>query len=319
MNRIKREDIYIISRYSNLGARGADRALKENGYNNSTAWQKFIRILFMGAGTGFLVAGIVFFFAYNWASLHRFVKIGLAQGLVIATIIPVLLPKIDQQIRNIMLTGASVVVGALFAVFGQVYQTGANAYDFFLAWTVFITVWVAVSGFAPLWVLYLVLVNTTFYLYAQQVAGNWSFVFVCTVLFFFHAIILLGGMLYTGYSKKGHIPQWFLHLVALACITYATLGIISGIFDESTAAFPVLVLTTIVLFALGIRHALQVKSSFFLSVIPFSVIIILSALLFEISGEVPMFLAVTLFIITSVTLVIRNLLYLQKKWSNEKQ
>ncbi len=314
MTNMQREDIHIIGRHSNLTEKGIVKALKENVYNDKEMWQKFFQLFFISLGVGFTVSGIVFFFAYNWADLHKFVKIGLTEGVLIATSILVLLPKINGNIRNIILTGASVLVGVLFAVFGQIYQTGANAYDFFLAWTVFVTLWVLVSNFAPLWLLYLVLINTTFILYSQQVAKDWTEVFICSLLFSINVTVLISAIFW----GKKKIPNWLLNTVALASVSYATIGVVIGIFDKYQVTFPILILITAIAFALGIWHGLKTKSGFYLSVIPFSLIIIVSALLIKISDGEMMFLLVSLFIIASVTLTIKNLIDIQKKWTNEK-
>lgn len=314
MKNIQREDIHIISRHSNLTEERIARTLNESIYNNKEAWQKFLRLLFISLGVGFMVSGIVFFFAYNWASLHKFIKIGLTEGLLIITTTVAFLPKIKGTIRNVFLTGASVLVGVLFAVYGQIYQTGANAYDFFLAWTVFVTLWVWVSNFAPLWLLFLVLINTTFILYSQQVGKNSSEVFICTILFIFNVAVLISASLLAG--RK--IPNWFLHIIALASASFATAGIVIGIYEKYQGAFLILILTVAVVFALGIWHGLKTKSGFYLSVIPFSLIIIISALLIRASGEEMMILLVGLFIIATTTLTIKKLIDIQKKWANEK-
>jgi uncharacterized membrane protein len=326
MKQIQREDIHIINRHSNLTEKGVAKVLKENIYNNREAWQKFLRLLFITLGVGFTVSGVIFFFAYNWTDLHRLAKTGLAEGLIIATATLVLLPKININIRNVILTGASVLVGALFAVYGQIYQTGANAYDFFLGWTVFVTLWVAVSNFAPLWLLYLVLINTTFILYSQQVANDWSLIFIFTALFIINAIILIPAILLSGYRKTVSISAWFLNIVALACASYSVIGIIIGIFDryERSTALPVLISITVVTFALGILHGLKTKKSFYLAMIPLSLIIIVSALFIKLIMEMSFELLLSLlfplglFIIASVTLTVKNLINLQKKWKNEK-
>ncbi|GAB3414346.1 DUF2157 domain-containing protein [Niabella aquatica] len=318
MQNIQREDIYIISRHSSLTEQGADKILKKNVYHNKEAWQKFLLLFFISLGIGFAASGIVFFFAYNWADLHRFTKTGLIELLIIATTCLVLFLKINITGRNIILTAAAVLVGVLFAVFGQIYQTGANAYDFFLAWTLFITLWVFVAGFAPLWLLYLILINTTLILYAQQVAGNWSEVLVFTLLFIINAAVPVTAALIARYRKMANMPVWFLHTVALAAVISATTGIITGIFDDHQVAFPVLILLTLTGFTLGIWYALKTKNGFYLAIIPFGIIVIMSALFIKISDGEMMFLLVGLFIITSVTLVIKNLVTFQKKWKNEK-
>jgi uncharacterized membrane protein len=318
MKNIKREDIQIISRHASLTEEGIDKVLKENIYSNKEEWEKFLRMFFISLGVGFTVLGLVFFFAYNWADLHKFAKIGLTEGLILVTTSFVLFPKININIRNIILTGASVLVGVLFAVFGQIYQTGANAYEFFLAWTVFVTLWVIVSNFAPLWLFYLVLINTTLILFTQQVATDWSIIFVFTLLFIVNSTVLIIAILLPKYKDVAHVPNWLSNTVALASVSYATIGIIIGIFDKYQQAFPVLIVMTVAMFALGIWHGLKTKSLFYLAVIPFCLIIIVSALLVKISDAEVMFLLLSVFIISSVTLVIKNLITLQKEWINEK-
>lgn len=318
MKNLHREDIQMISRYSNMTEQGIQRALKENVYNDKETWRKFLRLFLITLGIGFTTAGIIFFFAYNWANLNKFVKLGLIEVLIIATTIIVLLPTIKSGTKNIILTGSSFLVGALFAVFGQIYQTGADAYDFFLAWTLFITLWVIVSKFAPLWLLYIVLINTTFLLYTEQVAKDWPEILVITLLFLFNTAILIAFVLLDQDKKIENIPKWFIYILALGSATFATIGMVFGIIDDHQPIFPVLIPIVILVFALGIWHGLRSKNGFYLSVIPLSLIIIISTLLFKVSHEETMFFIVGIFIIVSITLVIRNLLKLQKKWNNEK-
>lgn len=318
MKNLQREDLHIISRHSNLTEQDIERALKENIYHDKEMWQKFLRLFFITLGIGFTTAGIIFFFAYNWADLNKFAKLGLTEILVIATTIIVLLPKINNTTRNIILTGSSCLVGVLFAVFGQVYQTGANAYDFFLAWTLFITLWVAVSNFAPLWLLYIVLLNTTFFLYTEQVVKDWSPLLVITLLFLFNTTLLLAFIFLEQDKKINRVPKWFTYILALGSATFATAGMIFGIFDGYDSVFPVLIPIVLLVFGFGIWYGIQSKSGFYLSVIPLSIIIIFSALLLKTSEGGDMLLLVSLFIIVSITLVIMNLINLQKKWNHEK-
>ncbi|MEN8139198.1 MAG: DUF2157 domain-containing protein [Bacteroidota bacterium] len=316
MIKIKREDLHIIGRHSNLPENEAEKILKRNIYNNVEDWKKFLRLFIISLGIGFTTAGIVFFFAYNWADLHKFIKLGIIESLIVITTGVVLLSKINIDIKNIIITGATVLVGVLFAVFGQIYQTGANAYDFFLGWTMFVTIWVIVANFSPLWLVYLTLVNTTLILYSQQVAHDWSDVFLFTMLLLINSGFLIGILLRIKIINKIKSPNWFTNIFALASVFFATIGIIIGIFDSSASQLWFLVLFTSLLYGSGIKYGLNIKSGFYLSIIPFSVIVIISALLIKISEDEAMFFFVSLFIITSVTLVIKNLINLQKKWNN---
>ena len=316
MPKVNRDDIYIISQNSNWSEVGVRTILNKKVYNSSADWKQFLRLLFMSLGVVFSIAGIIFFFAYNWASLHKFVKIGLIEGLVIVSTLVALLPKINALIKNLALTSAAMLVGVLFAVFGQIYQTGANAYDFFLGWTLFITLWVLISNFAPLWLIYLTLINTTLILYAEQVAHDWSFVYITLLLFILNTLFLVFFVFLGRKINTITIPNWFTNIIALAAVFVATIGVSVGIFGTSEVSFLVLLLLTAIVFGLGVLYSLKTKSIFYISIIGFSLIVIISAFLVNLTDEYFMFLFVTLFIVASVTLVIKNLMDLQKKWSN---
>lgn len=317
MKKLQREDIQILSSHSDMTEQELNQLLKENVYNDKEMWKKFLQLFFITLGIGFTTAGIIFFFAYNWADLNKFIKLGIVEILVIATTIIALLPKISENNRNIILTGASFLVGVLFAVFGQIYQTGADAYDFFLAWTLFIALWVIVSNFPPLWLFFIVLINTTFILYTQQVAKDWDEILIATSLLVFNFAILIATFIIQKKKQDLNIPIWFTHILALGCVVFATAGMMAIIFDDFNPLSTPFVCTVLVIYALGIWHGIESKSGFYLSVIPFSLIIMISAFLINLSTDGGMFLLVSLFIIGSVTLVIMNLINLQKKWKNE--
>ena len=317
MKKVQREDLYIISRHSDLTANGLAKVLKENIYNDRENWQKSLSVFFISLGIGFMIAGIVFFFAYNWADMHKFAKIGLIEGLLVIATGFVLFLKVRENIKGIILTGTAVLVGVLFAVFGQIYQTGADAYDFFFVWTLFVSLWVFFSDFAPLWLLYLGLVNATLILYAKQIAEDWSGVFVCALLFIVNSATLISSIIISRYKKTTNVPVWFLYTVAFAAVGCATWGICLGILGDNQPAFPLLLLITSIVFAIGIWYGINARNGFFPSVISFSLIVMVSACLIRISHEEVMFFVTGLFIISSVTLVIKKLIAIQKKWANE--
>lgn len=45
-------------------------------YADKKQWKQFLSIFLLAAGVGFTVAGIIFFFAYNWEDLPKFAKLG---------------------------------------------------------------------------------------------------------------------------------------------------------------------------------------------------------------------------------------------------
>lgn len=319
MENIQRDDIHLIARHSNLTESGVDKALRDQVYPKADAWRNFLRLFFLIFGVGFSLMGIIFFFAYNWADLHKFAKIGLIEGLLTLVTAVALYPKINRETKKIMLSGSSLLVGLLFAVFGQVYQTGANAYDFFLAWTLFISIWVLVANFTPLWLFFLILINITLILYEQQVASNWSPVLFYMGLSLINAGALLLGMLLPKTGKNLYVPTYFTNIVALAAVSFATIGIVTGIFNHTYPQLALSVGITGTVYAFGISYALKKRSGFYLAIFPFSLIIIISAGLLDISDDEYMFLTVSGFIIASVTFVVRNLIKLQKTNTHGKE
>ena len=314
MTKIESEDIHIIARHSNWPTESIEKTLAEKVYSNADSWKKFLKFFLLTLGLGFTVAGVIFFFAYNWAHLNKFVKIGIIQGLITIATLLAMIPKFSLTVRNILLTAASLLIGVLFAVFGQIYQTGANAYDFFLAWTICITIWVLVSNFSPLWMLYLILINTVIYLYSEQVASLKT-IELYTYLTSLNALFLLSA-LFVGLAKK-NIPLWFTNTIALALVCFATIGMVVGIFEGRNLYFIILSFITAILYTMGTMYGIQNKRAFYLSIIPFSIIIIISAAFIKIFDNNWGFLLTCVFIVASVSVLITRLIDIQKKWIHE--
>jgi len=315
MTRLDRDDLDIIIQHSNISKVDVDKLLKEEIYHDKEHWKKFLRLFFMTLGVGFSATGLLFFFAYNWADLHKFIKIGMIEGLIITSTLVAIYSKTNPTTKNIILTGAALLVGALFAVFGQIYQTGANAYDFFLGWTACIVLWAAVARFAPLWVLLITLINTTLILYSQQVASDWNAVFLFGLLFLINVFFFITAILWKR-NCEDDIPNWFSYIVALAAISFATIGVCYGILSDDAPTLPALLVITAIGFGLGIWHGLLQKQSFYIAVIPFAIVMIISSWLLRISDDEGMLLLISLFIIISISLVVHNLVLTQKRWNN---
>lgn len=315
MSKISREDIQIISRCSNWSENDVSKTMADTVYADKSSWLAFLRILFLGIGASFTVAGIIFFFAYNWADLNKFVKLGLLEGLVLLVSLGVLFFKTNPLVKKVLLAATAILVGASLAVFGQVYQTGANAYDFFLAWVLFISLWVIISRFAALWVIYIALINTTIFLYADQVAQDWSELFVINFLFVVNLFFLIGFLLISKFKPDRRFPVWSTHLLALAITVIGTIGVSMGIFEDPEPLFWMLFVLVGISYGLGVWYGLKAHNTFYLAIICFSVILIICDLLLHASEGAGMFFIIGLFIIGSVTVLIKTLMEIQRKWT----
>jgi len=157
MTKAPRSVIKLLARHSDWRTEEVDEALKSEVYADKSQWHWLLRLLLLALGLGFLASGILFFFAYNWADIPKFGKLTLAGLAVVITAILALIPSLSELVRKCMVTTAAFLVGPFFGVFGQIYQTGANAYDLFFGWVVFIAIWVIAVDFAPLWLLFVAL------------------------------------------------------------------------------------------------------------------------------------------------------------------
>lgn len=132
-------------------------------------WRQFIDKMLLLLATTLLLTGVIFFFAYNWAEMHRFIKFALLQVTLLSMALFASLRGLERLSGQAALLAAAVLLGALLAVYGQTYQTGADAFGLFLTWAILIIPWVLLSTFASMWLLLLVLLNLSLVLYWGQV------------------------------------------------------------------------------------------------------------------------------------------------------
>ena len=123
--------------------------------------KNWLERIFLVLGLLFITASVLLFFAFNWAHIPPFVKLGsiLALILLLACFNSVLLHQNKEFSASLILTANSFIVGVFMAVFGQIYQTGADSYTLFLTWAIMILPWVLMAKFNPLWLLWLVVMN----------------------------------------------------------------------------------------------------------------------------------------------------------------
>jgi uncharacterized membrane protein len=131
-------------------------------------WEAWGRRALLAAGLAHLLAGVIFFFAFNWADLTAMAKFALLGAGAAAAAVTALLAGLDRPAGQALLISASVLLGALLAVIGQVYQTGADTYELFAFWALLILPWVAASRSAPHWVLWLALVGLALWFYGAD-------------------------------------------------------------------------------------------------------------------------------------------------------
>ncbi|AYH42009.1 DUF2157 domain-containing protein [Azoarcus sp. DN11] len=124
--------------------------------------------LLAGAGALLLAAGLIFFFAWNWDDLHRFAKLGTAVAALAACTGTALAAAPFGTAWRAALLAASLVTGALLALIGQIYQTGADIWELFVAWAALMTPFVLLARSSASWLLWLLVANAGLLAYLAE-------------------------------------------------------------------------------------------------------------------------------------------------------
>lgn len=126
---------------------------------SAAAWRRAVDGLFAFGGMLLLAAGVVFFFAYNWADLHRFWKLGLAALALSGCTGAALFAAPAGTMYRAALLGACICTGVLLALVGQIYQTGADVWELFAAWALLMLPFALLARSSASWALWLVVAN----------------------------------------------------------------------------------------------------------------------------------------------------------------
>lgn len=227
-----KEDLFYFKHSSTLSTDQLTTLIEKEVYATKKEWKEFIELFFLILGSGLLVAGIIFFFAYNWTALSKMAKFATLGTVLCVSVGLSIYPNLKTLYRQIALIASSMLVGVLYAVFGQEYQTGANAYDFFFAWLLSITIWTLVSKSAFQWLFFAVLANTTLYLYLNQVAGLHTLLASTLFLLLLNVILLLIPVGVSTWIKPLVIANWYSKTLLTVITLIATGMVINVVFSS---------------------------------------------------------------------------------------
>ena len=313
-----REGLRLLAREGLLDREALERAFALIGLiPDGARWRRFVDVVLLLLGAALTLSGVIFFFAYNWAEMHRFVKFGLIEVVLIALVGLAFYQGLDRLQGKVSLLGASVFVGALLAVFGQAYQTGADSYSLFYTWALLIAGWALIGRFVPLWSLLWGLVNLTLYFYWEQ-RLTYSETILWQVLFGLNALWLFLWEVVRQRGSSWLERRWFPQVVALVAfglITSSTLEFIFGFgYNSATLSAPLLyggfIFFTLFFY---VRH---IRDLFILTSCAFSIIVVLTASLAELfgDGDVGVFFLLSLFVIIQAGVAVNLLLRVRRSW-----
>ena len=195
-------------------------------------WLRFADLLMASMGTIFLLAGIVFFFAFNWDDLSKWHRFAIVEGAVIIATVMAFALNLDKLGGRLALGAATILMGVALAVISQEYQTGADSYRLFQIWLMLITGWVLISRWNIMYLIWMVLLNITLGLYWQQTVatdwGTYNLIVISVNFAFVIAWDLIAKYVGFEFMQKG---RWFLYIFVVAGLIHATSLMVQYIFS----------------------------------------------------------------------------------------
>lgn len=315
MNKLEHTDFQLINKHSSIEKAQLQAGLENHIYAKKKDWMAFLQLLLLSLGIGFTAIGMVFFFAYNWQDLPKFFKLGLIESAIIAGIAVQFIPKIQLLTKNIILMATCLLTGVLFAVFGQIYQTGADAYDFFLGWLLAVSIWAILSNFPVLWLSYIVLFNVTAFLFIDQTSLIDEPYFIYLIFFGINALFLLiYNLVLTKISTSSLLENsLYAALIGLSCYFISI-----GFFETHFPYYASVLIVGIATHILSAYIGWKIKNLFLIAISMYSAIIIITFLINSGNIDEGSLILSILFCLISVTASVYGLLKLNKQWKYGK-
>ncbi|MCE1238084.1 MAG: DUF2157 domain-containing protein [Hyphomicrobiales bacterium] len=151
--RLDRTAVERLAARGVIGETARDRALA--AIEPPRHWGLWIGRLLATLGAALVLAGVVWFFAFNWNRIPPFVKLGAIAAMIAASLAVVVLDRFGRRWSPTAGSAAIVLVGVFLAVEGQIHQTGADAWMLYAAWAGLTLAWAALLRSAAPWAIWL--------------------------------------------------------------------------------------------------------------------------------------------------------------------
>ena len=197
------------------------------------SWQRYLNLLFLLLTVGFLTSGVVTLIAANLDYFSDLAKIYGLQTLLVVTVVLGIYCFIRESRRQAkeklkwktysLFFVVSVLIGALFALVGQTYQTGADVWQLFAVWTLCQLPFLLLFPNVASALLFAATANVAFYLFNEQNAYN----SMC------YAVLINAGLLVISelFSKTFHDQHWRILPKVFLVLTFASLFGLIVIYD----------------------------------------------------------------------------------------
>ena len=197
------------------------------------SWQRYLNLLFLLLTVGFLTSGVVTLIAANLDYFSDLAKIYGLQTLLVVTVVLGIYCFIRESRRQAkeklkwktysLFFVVSVLIGGLFALVGQTYQTGSDVWQLFAVWTLCQLPFLLLFPNVASALLFAATANVAFYLFNEQNAYN----SMC------YAVLINAGLLVISelFSKAFHDQHWRILPKVFLVLTFVSLFGLIVIYD----------------------------------------------------------------------------------------
>ena len=171
--KLKRSELDHLAKFYSLDEPRVDSMLRIADARPSRAeGRHFLSYCLRIAGVLSLAAGLVFFVAANWSEVAVFGRFALIEIVLVACAIVAIRWPPPSFVGRGALFLAFIATGALLALFGQTYQTGADVHELFLTWSLSGLPLVLVSRWSVSSAAWVLVLNTALLLYCGWQPGG---------------------------------------------------------------------------------------------------------------------------------------------------
>jgi hypothetical protein len=340
---MNRKELDALAAHHQLSASGVETLLDLADARPSPAEQaRFgVRMLVL-AGVLSLAAGVVFFVAANWDAMRVAGRFVLLETMFVVTTGAALWKAPPHAVGRYALLAAFILAGALLALFGQTYQTGADVYELFLTWALLGLPLVFAGRWSVLWAAWGVVLNVSLALFCgwRPQGGLLWVVFggldvAQSLLVMVPAGINLGlwGLceatrrtsLNAAFSQQA--PEWLRRFIIACAIAFGTwaggIAILDDVVrsDFADRSVETLLLHAVLLSVIGFHTVRRRVDAFPLAAIAASVILLGTFAIgqFAPTRDMGTFFILTAWLVVSSTVCGRILLGVSRAWRGEEK
>ena len=149
------------------------------------AWRQFLARSTLWLGVLLLGSAAVCWVAANWQDMTKMQRFAGVQGLLAVCALAAAWaglrlrarPGVRRSIPGALLALAGILLGALLALLGQTYQTGADTWELFAWWAVLLLPWALAAGSQAVWLLWALVLNLAAALWLGERVFTWMVIF----------------------------------------------------------------------------------------------------------------------------------------------